>query len=68
MKTFNMSKYATELDLYKDKANYYQELHAKLVSMANPIMNEIMPQAGKLVFQDYGRLNELLMHLTKHTK
>jgi hypothetical protein len=36
-----------------------------LCKNCNRLFTEIMPQAGKLVFQDYGLLNETLMQLHK---
>ena len=65
MKYFNMSKYSTKEQLYKAKAEYYQNEHKKLVVMADKIMTDIMPQVGGLVIQDFANLNDLMMHLTE---
>ena len=65
MKYFNMSKYSTKEQLYKAKAEYYQNEHKKLVVMADKIMTDIMPQVCGLVIQDFANLNDLMMHLTE---
>ena len=47
--------------------NQVRELE-KIANWADVIIEEMMPQAGKLVFQDYGVLNQLCMALSAYKR
>jgi hypothetical protein len=38
---------------------------SRLIQLSDAFLNEVLPQAGKLCFQDYGAINELANLLTK---